>query len=101
MSDNITSRASRKESLTTIHKSAITDSGQEPCHWLGEAKFIGTDQDRFKRWIKEATAIRKIATGQYFLPHILDEILINKHPIGKSTGNTKNIDRRQSSISSQ
>ena len=39
--------------------------------------------------------------GQYFLPHIFDEILIKKHQIDKSTGNTKNIARRQSSDSSQ
>ena len=39
--------------------------------------------------------------GQYFLPHIFDEILIMKHQIGKSTGNTKNIARRQSTVSSQ
>ena len=39
--------------------------------------------------------------GQYFLPHIFDEILIKKHPTDKSTENTKNITRRQSSVSSQ
>ena len=39
--------------------------------------------------------------GQYFLPHIPDEILIKKHQIDKSTDNTKNIARRQSSVSSQ
>ena len=39
--------------------------------------------------------------GQYFLPHIFDEILIGKHQIGKSTGITKNIARRQSTVSSQ
>ena len=26
---------------------------------MGEAKIIGTEQDRYKRWIKEAIAIRK------------------------------------------
>ena len=74
----------------------------------GKAKIIGTEQDRFKRWISEAIAIRKKGgttmnrdEGQYFLPHIFDKILIRKHQIGKSTGNTKNIARRQSTVSSQ
>ena len=39
--------------------------------------------------------------GQYFLPHTFDEILIKKHQIDKSTGNTKNMARRQSSVSSE
>ena len=39
--------------------------------------------------------------GQYFLPHIFDEIWIKKHRFDKSTGNTKNIARRQSTVSSQ
>ena len=110
MSGNVTTRASRKESLTTIHKSAITDHVVDKNHVIGwgDAKIIGTEQDRFKRWIKEAIAIRKKGgatmnrdEGQYFLPHIFDEILMKKHLIDKSTGNTKNIARRQSSVSSQ
>ena len=32
---------------------------------------------------------------QYFSYTYFDVILINKHPIDKSTGNTKNIARRQ------
>ena len=40
--------------------------------------------------------------GQYFLPHILmGQILIKKHQIDKSNGNTKNIAKRQSTVSSQ
>ena len=104
VSGSVTTRAGRKESLTTIHKSAITD---HVIAW-GEAKIIGTEQNRFKHWIKEAIAIRKKGgttmnrdEGQYFLPHIFDEILLRKHQIGKSTGNTKNIARRQSTVSSQ
>ena len=110
VSGSVTTRAGRKESLTTIHKSAITDHVVDKNHVIGwgEAKIIGTEQDRFKRWIKEAIAIRKRGgttmnrdEGQYFLPHIFDEILIRKHQIGKSIGNTKNITRRQSTVSSQ
>ena len=80
---------------------------------LGEAKIIGTEQDRYKGWIKEAIAIRKKGDttmnrdeGQYFLSHASDEILMKKkHPIGRSNGNTESgntITRRQStSVSSQ
>ena len=87
--------------------------GQESCYWMGEAKIIGNEQDRYKRWIKEAIAIRKKGgttmnrdEGQYFLSHVFDEILMKtKHPIGRSTGNTESgntVARRQStSVSSQ
>ncbi|XP_072022505.1 uncharacterized protein [Amphiura filiformis] len=55
-------RASRKESLTTIHKSAITDHVAERNHVIGwgEAEVIGTEQDRYKRWVKEAIEIKII-----------------------------------------
>ena len=61
VSGTVTTRACRKESLTTNHKSAVTDhaSGQESCYWMGEAKIIGTEQDRYKHSIKEAIAIKK------------------------------------------
>ena len=39
--------------------------------------------------------------GQYFLPHIFWWDFDEKHPIGRSAGNTQNISRRQSSVSSQ
>ena len=69
---------------------------------------IGTEQDRYKRWIKEATTIRKNGgttmkrdEGQYFLSHACDEILMKKKlPIGRSTGSTESgntVARRQSS----
>ena len=101
ISRTVTTRASRKESLTTTHKSAITDHVVDKNHVIGwgDAKVIGTEQDRYKRWIKEAIEIRKRrgATmnrdeGQYQLSHIFDEFLIpglKKSPDGKSTGNTK------------
>ena len=115
VSGSVTTRAGRKESLTTTHKSAITDHVVDKNHVIGwgEAKIIGTEQDRYKRWIKEAIAIRKKGgttmnrdEGQYFLSHVFDEILMKKtHPIGRSTGNTESgntVARRQStSVSSQ
>ena len=57
----VITRAGRKESLTTTHKSAITDYvvDKKPCHWLGEAKIIGTETYVYKRWVKEAIEIRK------------------------------------------
>ena len=68
-----------------------------PCHRLGEAKVIGTETGRFKRWVKEAIEIRKRGSptmncdeGQYHLSHIYGELLLNKmSPIRKSTGNSK------------
>ena len=113
MSGIVTSRASREESLTTTHKPAINYRpciGQESCYWVGEAKIIVTEQDRYKRLIKEAITIRKKGgttmnrdEGQYFLSQAFDEILMKKkHQIGRSTGNTENVARRQStSVSSQ
>ena len=61
------------------------------------AKVIGTEQNRYKRWVKEAIEIRKRrgATmnrneGQYFLSHVFDELLLEKSPKRrKPTGNTK------------
>ena len=103
VSNTVTTRAGRKESLSTVHKSAITDHVVEHNHVIGwgEAKVIGTEQDRFKRWVKEAVEIRKKRgttmnrdEGQYHLSHIFDELLISssrKSPKekGKSTGNSK------------
>ena len=115
VSGTVTTRVGRKESLTTTHKSAITDHVVDKNHVIGwgEAKIIGTEQDRYKRWIKEAIEIRKKGgttmnrdEGQYFLSHIFDKILMKKkHPISRSTGNTESgntVARRQStSVSSQ
>ena len=62
---------------------------------------FNTEQDRFKRWVKEAVEIRKKrgttmnrGEGQHHLSHIFDELLISpsrKCPKekGKSTGNSK------------
>ena len=100
MSKSIKTRAARKES-STAHKSAVTDHVVEHNHVIGwkEAKVIGTEQDRYKRWIKEAIEIRKRREaimnrdeGQYFLSHVFDELLMKKspgkHPTGKPSGNS-------------
>ena len=49
----------------------------------GEAKVIGTEQDRYKRWVKEAVEIRKRGAttmnwdeGQYHLSRVFDELLL-------------------------
>ena len=82
-------------------------------YWMGVLRSLVPSKiiDRpYKRWIKEAVAIRKKKgttvnrdEGQYFLSHTFDEFLMKtKQPIGKSTGNTENVARRQStSVSSQ
>ena len=85
VSEKIATRASRKESITTTHKSAITDHVADKNHVIGwtEAKVIGTEENRYKRWIKEAIEIRKRGgktmnrdEGQYQLTHIFDELLV-------------------------
>ena len=49
-----------------------------------EAKIIGKKRDRYKRWIKEAIAIKKQGTfmnrdeGQYQLSHVFDDLLGKK-----------------------
>ena len=54
-------RAGRKESLTNTYKSVITDHVADKNHVIGweQAKVIGKEEDRYKRWIKEAIEIRK------------------------------------------
>ena len=99
VSKSLVTRASRKQSLSSVHKSAVTDHVVEKNHVIGwdRAKVIGTEQNRYKRWVKEAIEIRKRrgATmnrdeGQYFLSHVFDELLLEKSPKRrKPTGNTK------------
>ena len=95
-----TTRAARKASLTTVNKSAITDHVVDSNHVIGwdEAKVIGTEQDKYKRWIREAIEIRRRGDstmnrdeGQYYLTHVFDDLLSSdkKSPDDKSTGNFK------------
>ena len=81
---NIMTRAARKESQSTVHKSAITDHVVESNHVINweEARIVGKESDRFKRWIKEAITIRKQGNimnrdeGQYNLTHVFDDLLV-------------------------
>ena len=97
ISKKIATRASRKESLSTVHKSAISDHVADKNHVIDwkEAKVIGTEEN--KRWIKEAVEIRKRRgmtmnrdEGQYQLSHLYDEFLVSpgKKSPGKRSGNT-------------
>ena len=62
-----------------------------------QAKVIGTEEERYKRWIKEAIEIRKRRgktlnrdDEQYHFTQIFDEFLVptgSRSPIGKQTGN--------------
>ena len=62
-----------------------------------QAKVLGTEEDRYKRWIKEAIEIRKRwdktmnrDDGQYQFTHIFDEFLVptgSKSLVGKQSGN--------------
>ena len=78
---------------------AITDHVVDKNHVIGwgEAKIIGTEQDRYKRWIKEAIAIRKKGgttmnrdEGQYFNSSthfaITDHVVDKNHVIGWGGG---------------
>ena len=101
VSKTVTTRAGRKESLTTTHKSAITDHVVDKNHIIGwgEAEVIGTEQNRYTRWIKEAIEIRKRRgttmnrdEGQNQLSHIFDDFLTQgpkKSLERKPTGNPK------------
>ena len=90
VSKSVFIRASRKESLSTVHKSAVTDHVVEHNHVIGwdRARVIGTEQNRYKRWVKEAMKIRKRRNrdeGQYFLSHVYDELLLEKSLKKKKT----------------
>jgi len=79
-------RAQRQASVTgEMNKSAITDHVAEENHVIGwdEAAIKDREQNRNKRHIKEAIWIRKRGAktlnrdeGNYFLPHIYDQLLI-------------------------
>ena len=86
---NICTRASRKASQSTVHKSAITDHVVDNNHvidWEG-AQIVGRECNKYKRWIKEAISIRKAGCtmnrdeGQYHLSHMFDDLLLEKKSI--------------------
>ena len=54
--NRIATRAGRKDSLSNTHKSAITDHVADKNHLIGcdDAKVLGTEEDKYKRWIREA-----------------------------------------------
>ena len=61
VSNTVTTRASRKESLSTgaqvgHHRPCCR---AQSCHRMGEAEVIGMEQDRLKRWVKEAVEIQE------------------------------------------
>ena len=114
VSGTATTRAGRKESLTTTHKSAITDHVVDKNHVIGWGRLRSlvlnkTDTNAGLKIIairKKGGTTMNRDEGQYFLSHVFDEILMKKkHPIGRSTGNTESgntVAKRQStSVSSQ
>ena len=93
-------RAGRKASLIKENKSAVTDHVVDKNHVIGwkEAKVIGTESNKRKRWIREAIEIRKRKgdtmnrdEGTYHLSHVFDDLLSPKEKsLGdKRTGNSK------------
>ena len=106
ISKSLSTRATRKASQSVIHKSAITDHVAEKNHVIGwgEAKVLGTEQDRYKRWIKEAVEIRKKGAttmnrdeGQYHLSHVFDELLLSGE---KSSRNSRVVAKQPTSVDS-
>jgi hypothetical protein len=100
--NTVVTRAGRLASLSTTNKSAITDHVVDSNHVIGwtEARVLGTEQDKYKRWIKEAIEIRKKRgtimnrdEGQYFLTHIFYDLLSEKttSTSGKKSGNTTTV----------
>jgi hypothetical protein len=83
LSANVRTRANRKASQSTVNKSAISDHVVDTNHVIDweEAKIVGKESDRYKRWIKEAISIRKQGNtmnrdeGQYNLSHVFDDLL--------------------------
>ena len=103
VSNTVTTRASRKESLSTVYKSVITDHVVEHNHVIGreKEKVIGMEQDRFKKMgqrgcrdNKEEGRYHEQRWRTYQLSHIFDALLNSpskKSPKekGKPTGNSK------------
>ena len=76
-------RSTRKESSSTLHKSAITDHAAQENHLINweESKIVGREADWKTRIIKEAISIRKQPgvmnrdEGAYKLSHGYDSLL--------------------------
>ena len=77
-------RASRKDSVEEVHKSAVTDQIAEQNHVIDceGAKIVEKDSNKQTRWIREAIWIRKRGAkvlnrdeGVYSLSHVYDKLL--------------------------
>ena len=79
-------RATRKASVTEIHKSAVSEHVVQENHVIDwdNVKIVDREQDRKTRWIKEAIAIRREGPGgvfnrdegQYPLTSLYDHFLV-------------------------
>ena len=111
-------RASRKDSVEEVHKSAVTDHIAEQNHVIDWEK----DSNKQTRWIREAIWIRKRGAkvlnrdeGVYCLSHVYDKLLEqqrtvhsvdgkNTHPSGVrrlSRRITEEVFRRRTKLSKQ
>ena len=77
-------RSNRKQSESTVHKSAITDHTAQYNHTMNwdKARILDREGHRLTRWIREAIHIRKRRNntmnrddGQYNLPQVYNPIL--------------------------
>ena len=97
MSSKKFTRATRKDSVEEVHKSAITDHVAQHNHvidWEG-AKVIDKDSNKQTRWIREAIWIRKRGAqvinrdeGTYSLSHVYDQLLQRTSHSGIENRNT-------------
>ena len=97
MSSKKFTRATRKDSVGEVHKSAITDHVAQHNHVidLEGAKVIDKDSNKQTRWIREAIWIRKRGPqvinrdeGTYSLSHVYDQLLHRTSHSGNEIRNT-------------
>ena len=69
-----------------------------------EAGIVGREANRYKRWIKEAIAIRKQGKtmnrdeGQYNLSHVFDDLLTADKSSGNTASSSRVVNSRSSSL---
>ena len=82
-------RAQRKASESTFHKSALTDHATQVNHLIDwdNTKVVGRESDRDRRWIREAIRIRQEGQralnrdgGNTYLPRIWNPLLNTTAP---------------------
>ena len=100
-------RSKRKESLTEMNKSAITDHVARENHIIDweNAKILDKEENKKARWIKEAIWIRSKGNtmnrdgGTYLLSNIFDPLLKTTQGVKRTTSGNKTTSGHQGSRS--